>query len=79
MEAAFAYGADTDTIASMTGGLLGAVVGLEWLGDYAVQVQDAQYLRMLGERLAESKGNKQKISEDIPKITRAALDSLQQT
>ena len=66
MEAAFAYGADTDTIASMTGGLLGAVVGLEWLGDYAVQVQDAQYLRMLGERLAESKGNKQKIVTTEP-------------
>jgi ADP-ribosylglycohydrolase/predicted enzyme related to lactoylglutathione lyase len=76
MEAAFAYGADTDTIASMTGGLLGAVAGLAWLGDHAAQVQDAQYLRMLGERLAGSRDNKQKMPEDIPKITRVALDSL---
>jgi ADP-ribosylglycohydrolase len=43
LEAAFAYGADADTIASMTGGLLGAVQGCEWLENHAEQVQDASY------------------------------------
>ncbi|MBC6475700.1 MAG: ADP-ribosylglycohydrolase family protein [Hormoscilla sp. GM102CHS1] len=53
---AFAFGADTDTIASMTGGILGALHGIEWLGDYAEQVQDARYIRELAENLVKNKG-----------------------
>ncbi len=53
---AFAFGADTDTIASMTGGILGAVHGIEWLGDYAEQVQDARYIRELAENLVKNQG-----------------------
>lgn len=41
---AFAAGTDTDTLASMTGGILGAIAGQEWLGPLARQVQDSQYL-----------------------------------
>lgn len=45
IEAGFAYGADTDTLASMTGALLGAIVGTEWLGQLEQEVQDAKYLK----------------------------------
>jgi len=42
--AAHAIGADTDTIASMTGGLLGTFSGMEWLASLQNQVQDSKYL-----------------------------------
>lgn len=51
LTAAFLRKADTDTLASMTGALLGAVHGHRWLGDLAI-VQDADYLVRLGEQLA---------------------------
>ena len=44
IEAAFARGTDTDTIASMTGALLGAISGPDWLGHFAMEVQDAGYI-----------------------------------
>jgi ADP-ribosylglycohydrolase/predicted enzyme related to lactoylglutathione lyase len=44
MVAAYAVGTDTDTIASMTGGILGALSGQSWLGLAARQVQDSKYL-----------------------------------
>ncbi len=51
IEAAFAYGADTDTLASMTGGLLGAINGTDRFGALADEVQDAAYLRNIAESL----------------------------
>lgn len=54
LEAAFADGADTDTVASMTGALLGALGGSDWLAGYARQVQDADYLRATARKLAAS-------------------------
>ncbi|MGY1608735.1 ADP-ribosylglycohydrolase family protein [Geodermatophilus sp. SYSU D00700] len=51
LTAAFLRKADTDTLASMTGALLGAVHGGRWLGELA-GVQDADYLVSLGEQLA---------------------------
>lgn len=42
--AAFARGADTDTIASMTGALLGAINGVEWLGSLGREVQDYEFI-----------------------------------
>ena len=71
VEAGFAHGADTDTIASMTGGLLGAMAGSEWLKDHAEKVQDAQYLRALGESLARNE-----VTSHITKTTKTHLDSL---
>lgn len=76
VEAGFAHGADTDTIASMTGGLLGAVAGSEWLGDHAEQVQDALYLRALGESLARNQVTDQSKLLHITKTTKTHLDSL---
>lgn len=45
LEAAFAVGADTDTIASMLGGILGALLGTEWIISEWQQVQDYKYLK----------------------------------
>lgn len=45
LEAAFAIGADTDTIASMLGGILGALLGTEWIISEWRQVQDYEYLK----------------------------------
>lgn len=75
MEAGFADGADTDTIASMTGGILGAVAGIEWLGDYAERVQDANYLKALAEHLATNQGNCQTKQVSNSKTRKNHLDS----
>ena len=50
---AFEKGADTDTLASMVGGLLGCLAGSEWLPSPWLQVQDADYLRTLASRLTQ--------------------------
>jgi hypothetical protein len=49
--AAHLEGADTDTLASMTGALLGAALGTEWLGVYGRTVQDRALLVNLAEGL----------------------------
>jgi ADP-ribosylglycohydrolase/catechol 2,3-dioxygenase-like lactoylglutathione lyase family enzyme len=52
LRAAFATGADTDTIAAMTGGLLGSLAGAEWLPREWFSVQDSDYLRRVANKLA---------------------------
>lgn len=52
LEAATATGADTDTLASMTATLLGAVAGHEWIGEAQQQIQDHGYLESLASALA---------------------------
>jgi catechol 2,3-dioxygenase-like lactoylglutathione lyase family enzyme len=52
LTAAYAKGSDTDTIASMTGGLCGATSGTDWIGSLLNQVQDARYLHQLSWDLA---------------------------
>ena len=44
LRAAFVKNADTDTLASMTGALLGALHGPDWLTDMGRQVQDRAYI-----------------------------------
>lgn len=51
VKAAFAFGSDTDTIASMTGGLLGVVCGTGWLSSLAQQVQDSKYISHVATQL----------------------------
>jgi ADP-ribosylglycohydrolase/predicted enzyme related to lactoylglutathione lyase len=75
IEAAFANGADTDTIASMTGGLLGAVHGSEWLQTYSEQVQDAQYLRTIGQHLSKQENINRNSQRLTNRISRQILDS----
>lgn len=49
--AAFTKGTDTDTIASMTGGLSGAISGFDWLGSLVRDVQDYEFLADLSSKL----------------------------
>ena len=57
LRAAFERGADTDTLAAMTGGLMGCLCGVEWLPTAWFQVQDAEYLRNLASRIAQGPGS----------------------
>lgn len=45
LRAAFEKGTDTDTLAAMTGGLMGCLCGVEWLPTSWSQVQDAEYIQ----------------------------------
>jgi catechol 2,3-dioxygenase-like lactoylglutathione lyase family enzyme len=54
LEAAFAPGADTDTLASMTGGLLGIIAGTDWLLQSRDSLQDERYLGEIADRLCET-------------------------
>lgn len=51
-KAAFSYGADTDTIASMTGALLGAICGSEWLVGLKDKIQNSIYIEKNAQNLA---------------------------
>ena len=52
LRAAFEQGADTDTLAGMTGGLMGCLAGVDWLPEPWLEVQDAPYLRRIASRVA---------------------------
>jgi ADP-ribosylglycohydrolase/catechol 2,3-dioxygenase-like lactoylglutathione lyase family enzyme len=47
LRAAFAYGADTDTLAAMTGALLGSIHHVDWLGAISQNVTDSQLLHRI--------------------------------
>jgi ADP-ribosylglycohydrolase/catechol 2,3-dioxygenase-like lactoylglutathione lyase family enzyme len=51
--AAFAKGADTDTIAAMTGSILGAIDNNGWLASLASRLQDARYIEDLAAKLVQ--------------------------
>ena len=56
LTAAFAHGADTDTIGAIVGGLTGCLSGRDWVPHQWLQVQDAEYIRRLALRVAEGPG-----------------------
>jgi ADP-ribosylglycohydrolase/catechol 2,3-dioxygenase-like lactoylglutathione lyase family enzyme len=55
LAAAFARGSDTDTIASLTAALLGALHGPEWLAPLTDHVQDSGYIVNLTDQLLREK------------------------
>jgi ADP-ribosylglycohydrolase len=59
---AFSFGADTDTIASITGGLLGMLCGTNWIHTEWKMVQDYDYIIRLTELLLSDN------SKDVTKI-----------
>ncbi|MGY2011937.1 ADP-ribosylglycohydrolase family protein [Nocardia gipuzkoensis] len=63
LTAAFLRKADTDTLASMTAGLFGAIHGDQWLGDMATTVQDSAYLTRVATALTTD--------QKLPSIQRA--------
>jgi ADP-ribosylglycohydrolase len=52
LTAAFLRKADTDTLASLTAAILGALHGTQWLGSLGLDVQDAEYIAELADRTA---------------------------
>jgi len=56
-QAAFAPSVDTDTIASMTGSILGALYGCEWLRAAVGQLQDVAYLGGFGILCSSNRSN----------------------
>ena len=67
LRAAFENGADTDTLAAMTGGLMGCLAGVEWLPPSWLQVQDARYIRHIASRVASGpESAQQKPLEPLP-------------
>ncbi|CAL9630167.1 hypothetical protein SUDANB99_06009 (plasmid) [Streptomyces sp. enrichment culture] len=54
LRAAFLRDSDTDTLASMTSGLLGALHGFDWLSPLSRDVQDAEYIQSMAHRLISS-------------------------
>lgn len=52
IKAAFAIGTDTDTIASMAGGLLGCINGSDWLSSMKSGIQDYSYLEKTALKLS---------------------------
>lgn len=52
LRAAFAHGADTDTIAAMVGGLAGCLGGTEWMPREWLDVQDSEYLKDIARKVS---------------------------
>lgn len=52
LEAAYTEEADTDTIASMLGGLLGTIHGVEWLRPEWSSLQDFSYIKQVADTVA---------------------------
>jgi ADP-ribosylglycohydrolase len=64
LRAAFVKNADTDTLASMTGALLGALHGPDWLADLRDRVQDREYIeRMADDMTARALGQARPVQE----------------
>lgn len=74
VEAAFSEGADTDTIAAMTGGILGALLGSEWLEGHSERVQDSSYLKVLADRLTKREGGQQDSPGSGDEVRKPKLD-----
>jgi ADP-ribosylglycohydrolase len=53
LAAAFARGSDTDTLASLTAALLGALNGSDWLQPLADEVQDSAYILQVADELLD--------------------------
>jgi ADP-ribosylglycohydrolase/catechol 2,3-dioxygenase-like lactoylglutathione lyase family enzyme len=76
LAAAFTRKIDADTIACVTGALLGALSGNDWLDGLAAGLQDAGYIRELAEALAVHRPVEVAREEWRPEFKRRLLDRL---
>jgi ADP-ribosylglycohydrolase len=79
VRAAYASGTDTDTIASMTGGLLGTICGSDWLGANRDQIQDSKYLTQTAQEILtriENPASHRQVPTGTRAYLRAWLDRL---
>jgi ADP-ribosylglycohydrolase/catechol 2,3-dioxygenase-like lactoylglutathione lyase family enzyme len=75
LRAAFALGSDTDTIAAMTGALVGALCGSDWLPPEWGAVQDLQYLRQIANKVA-ARVTPEGGPPEFPPVTAKTLDDI---
>ena len=76
LRAAFERGADTDTLAAMTGGLLGCLAGDEWLPAPWRDVQDAAYLRYIAGRVVQGPTAAEQRPVETPAAPQSILTDL---
>jgi ADP-ribosylglycohydrolase len=77
LEAAYSRGADTDTLASLVGALLGAVNGIDWLGPLVKQVQDGPYLHKLAAGLCDQRNDPDVVRKEVTQgVLRAFQDDI---
>ncbi|WP_298259573.1 ADP-ribosylglycohydrolase family protein [Bradyrhizobium sp.] len=74
--AAFARGADTDTIASMTGAIAGAINGTDWLLQFTRKLQDESFLANLARSLEDRLNGRELPYPTASVDTRSLLSSL---
>lgn len=73
--AASAVGTDTDTIASMTGALLGALSDTSWLKRYIPSLQDSTYITRLAGAMTEANGGQRTEFSSVRKADLMKLTS----
>ena len=79
LRAAFGYGTDTDTIASMVGGLAGCLAGKDWIPPAWYSVQDCEYIRQLASVVAQGP-DQQTLQRKPPAVVgRRQIDSIHRT
>ncbi len=76
LRTAFEEGADTDTLAAVTGGLLGCLAGDEWLPAPWRDVQDAAYIRRLAGQVARGPAGAEQRPVEAPATPPAVLAEL---
>jgi hypothetical protein len=69
--ASFAKGGDTDTLAAMTGAILGAIHGTDWLATMARHVEDGSYVRRLARDLVRGRTIDGELDDASPPTTRS--------
>lgn len=79
LSGAFASGADTDTIAAMTGCLLGSLVGVEKLPQSYQSIQDREYILSIAARIANPSSAIPSHSAVPRPVTRKDINGLKQT
>nr|WP_237268872.1 ADP-ribosylglycohydrolase family protein [Thermoanaerobacterium thermosaccharolyticum] len=68
LEAANMYGADTDTLASMIGGLLGMIQGTEWIPLGWQGIQDKEYITSLVSKLTNKDNDSKKLFFNLTSV-----------
>ena len=76
LRAAFSRGADTDTIAAMSGGLVGCLAGKDWLPREWDSLQDRKYLQQVACELSGGPSATKQSPEDLHAVERKDLTQL---
>lgn len=76
LKAAFTEGMDTDTVAAMTGGLMGCLAGIDWLPRAWFKIQDCEYLRHMALDISLGPNGIQENSANLRTIDSKSIDAL---